>query len=456
MTDLELLSSLDEHMSAPTARGLASAVSDVVAGGQLVAGDRLPPIRMVAAQLGLSPTTVTAAWAMLQRAGVIASHGRGGTRIAPRQAGPTRYRSALTSGTAGAGGRARYTSDLSTGIPDPALLPSLTAVLRDIHPPAEPSSYLDEPVLSELLDVLRADWPGRADRITVVDGAMDALELIAVTHLRFGDRVAVEDPSFPPLLDLLEAVGVTPVPVPLDASGMRPERLQRAVASGIRAVVLQPRGHNPTGISMSAGRLAEVAEILSAADVLVIEDDSLGAISTSVDVSLGEQLPDNTLHVRSYSKSHGPDLRLAALGGPERLVDPIVNRRFLGQGWTSRLLQRVLAHLLTDEESIAAVANARDEYAHRRHAIASRLISRGIPITGTDGLNIWLPVDDETAALLLLASHGIGASPGRPFTIDPNAAPHVRITTGLVTADFDYVADVLAHAARAHGVTAAR
>src|SRR5690606_11560245 len=99
---------------------------------------------------------------------------------------------------------------------------------------------------------------------------------------------------------------------------------------------------------------------------------------TSPDLSLGSRLSDRTLHVRSYSKSHGPDLRLAALGGPRALVQPLVDRRFLGQGWTSRLLQRVLVHLLTDPASTAAIADARREYARRRSAISTRLADHGI------------------------------------------------------------------------------
>lgn len=459
MVDAEVLSELEQRMATPTARGLAGAVSAAIGSGRLGAGDRLPPIRIVAKELGLSPTTVSSAWAMLQRAGIITTGGRSGTVITPRQTGPSRYRAALTrdsgagAGPAGGGAlpspstRPRYTLDLSTGTPDPALLPSLVTVLRRIQPPDEASSYLDEPVLADLATLLRSDWPFPAERITVVDGAMDGLELIIATHLRFGDKVAVEDPCFPPLLDLLDAVGAHPVPVALDEQGARPNDVRHAIDAGVRALFLQPRGHNPTGITMTGERQAQLAEIIGSAETLVIEDDSLGSIATSPDISLGTRLPDRTLHVRSYSKSHGPDLRLAALGGPQALVQPIVDRRFLGQGWTSRLLQQVLVHLLTDPASTDVIAAARRQYAARRSAVAGRLADHGIPIGGTDGVNIWVPVADETAALLLLASHGIGASSGSPFMVRGGQQPHIRITTGLVRGDAGHVADVIAQAA---------
>ncbi len=85
-------------------------------------------------------------------------------------------------------------------------------------------------------------------------------------------------------------------------------------------------------------------------------------------MSLASWLPDRVVHVRSYSKTHGPDLRLAALGGPSALVDRIVARRMLGPAWTSRMLQSILLDLLTSETSIAEVAHARDVYAQRQQA----------------------------------------------------------------------------------------
>lgn len=436
-------------MAEPTARGLAAAVGRCVGEGRLVAGDKLPPIRTVATQLGLSPTTVSAAWGLLGRAGTVQTDGRRGTVITARTAGPSRYRNALTEGQL-------FALDLSTGTPDPALLPDITAALRRIDPPAEPGTYLDDPVLPELGELLRSDWPFPAERLTVVDGAMDALQLIAATHLRFGDRVAVEQPCFPPLLDLLDAVGAVPVPVDVDDDGPLPEQLAAAVGAGVRAVFVQPRGQNPTGASLSPERVSALARVLRDSNVLVLEDDSAGAIAATPAMSLGGLLPAQTLHVRSFSKSYGPDLRLAALGGPASLVDPVVDRRFLGQGWTSRLLQRVLVDLLTHAPSVRAVQRARHEYARRRTAISGALAGAGVPVGGKDGLNIWVPVVDEAAALLLLATRGIGASAGHPFAVRAGQAPYLRVTVGLVASGQDEVADALADAARVGPRTAAR
>src|SRR5699024_693003 len=84
----------------------------------------------------------------------------------------------------------------STGIPDPALLPDLSRAFHSFTTARVPGGYLDSPVLPELVEQLRGDWPHKAQRFTVVDGAMDALEIATRSFVRFGDRVIVENPCF--------------------------------------------------------------------------------------------------------------------------------------------------------------------------------------------------------------------------------------------------------------------
>ena len=107
---------------------------------------------------------------------------------------------------------------------------------------------------------------------------------------------------------------------------------------------------------MTARRAAELADVLAAyPEVTVVEDDHAGDIATAPPVSLGTRLPDRTVHVSGFSKSHGPDLRLAALGGPAALITAVADRRLLGPGWSSRLLQAVLLDLLTSGRASAQV-----------------------------------------------------------------------------------------------------
>lgn len=409
-----------------SSRGLALALSEAVGDGRLRKGDRLPPIRTVASDLQLSPTTVSAAWSMLARRGVIRTDGRRGTTVTALGApGPTRYRRALR-------GRATFSLDVSTGVPDPQLLPLLDAALRAVPHSGSRGSYLDDPVLPQLREVLRGDWPYDAEQLTVTDGAMDALDLIVAVHLEPGDTVAVEHPCFPPMLDLLDAYGMRSFGLAMDAHGPTVESVRAAVRRRVTAIFLQPRAHNPTGVCLTAERAAAIAAALAGFDVLVVEDDSAGAIASAAPLSLGRWLPERVLHIRSFSKSHGPDLRLAAMSGPAARIDPISERRLLGQGWTSRLLQAVLVELLNDDAAVWQVDAARREYARRRSALVGGLAEAGVPVTGTDGLNIWLPVQDEAAALVHLAGRGIAAAAGSPFHVLADDHAHLRITTGLV------------------------
>jgi len=444
-----VISSLEERLDAPTAKGLAQAVSRAIRDQALRPGDQLPPIRRLAAELMMSPTTVSAAWQLLARSGTIRSDGRRGTTVAPSARGGERYSRAL-----------RHESpvrlDLSTGIPDSTLLPALVPVLSMLHDPATPSSYLDDPVLHDLRAELDRDWPYAADDLLVVDGAMDALDLLTRVLLRPGDLVLVEDPGFPPLLDLLEDRGADVVGVPLEDDGLQLERVEALLERRPAAVVIQPRGQNPTGISMSAAKARRLAELLRGQDCIVVEDDSSGPIATSAPISLGAWIPEQVLHIRSFSKSHGPDLRIAALSGPDALLAPVRHARAIGQGWTSRLLQRVLTGLLRDAACARGIGQARAEYARRRELVVAGLERHGIEVPGTEGLNIWVPVRDEAAAVLRLASQGIAVTPGSPFSVEHVTGPegHVRVTTGLVREHHAEVADLIAEAAHAGAWTA--
>jgi DNA-binding transcriptional MocR family regulator len=409
--------------------GIASAISRLITTGDLAPGDRLPTVRDLARDLGVSPATVSHAWQTLAAAGLITSRGRSGSfvRSMPREWMPRRYQ--------GLDGSLEAALDLSRGTPDPALLPRLAPVLATVELHADTTSYQAKPDIPELHDLLRATWPSPVESITVTNGALDAIDRVLATLVRYGDRVIVGNPTFPPFFDLLDAYGLEAVGVPVDADGMRPEEFAAALGSGPSVVLLQTRAHNPTGASMSPERAERLAGILrrsrTAPHTIVIEDDHSGAISSAPDVSLATHLPERVLHVKSFSKSHGPDLRIGALGGPRALVDRVVARRLLGPGWTSRTIQSILHALLTDADAVAQVDAARAVYAERRLALRAGLLEAGVDLPPGDGINAWLPVAEERSALVQLAAAGIRVAPGSPFLLG-DAPPHVRVTVGVV------------------------
>lgn len=425
---------LDERSAA----GIAAAVGRRIRSGALAPGTRLPTVREVARELRVSPATVNQAWRALAATGAIVARGRAGTFVGELPPQPAGRYQRLHSPSDNA-----FRVDLSRGTPDPALLPDLAAALhalsRDTAPGDLSAHYLGEAVLPALAATLREDWPWPCERLAVLDGALDAVDRLLAAHVRFGDPVIVEDPCFPPFLDLLARLGARPIAVRLDESGFRPEEFARAFdGPAPRAVILQPRANNPTGASLDTARVRALAAVLAPHPAVIIEDDHSAGIATSPLRSLAARFPDRGVYLRSYSKSHGADLRLAVAGGPATLLDPVVERRMLGPGWSSRLLQRVLLTMLHDADARATVTRARLEYRRRATALRHALATHGVTVTPGDGINLWLPVHDENAAMISLAAAGIKAAPGGPFEVGPHPpTDHLRLTLGALTASTD-------------------
>jgi DNA-binding transcriptional MocR family regulator len=148
--------------------------------------------------------------------------------------------------------------------------------------------------------------------------------------------------------------------------------------------------------------------------------------------------------VRSAAKAYGPDLRIAALTGDSETVDRFLGRQQLGPGWVSRLLQRAVAHLwATGAVDAAAVARS---YGQRRDGLVRALRRRGVEAYGRSGMNVWVPVSDETGAVTRLLGAGWAVAPGARFRLD--TGPAVRLTvSGLTVADVEALADAVAGAA---------
>ena len=410
------------RLSGATAKEISASVEAGVRSGQLNPGDRLPPVRELAEQLGVSPTTVAAAYGDLRRQGITAGAGRAGTRV--RGAPPVSSRSYLT---VPAG-----TRDLITGGPDPDLLPTLPA-----RPAMRPTRlYAQAPVAPRLrrlaAEQLAADGID-ATSLMVTGGALDGIERVLATWLTPSDRVIVEDPGHAVTFDLIAAMGYSAVPVPVDDLGIRPAELAAALARGADAVIMTPRAQAATGAAWDADRSAEIAAVLRRyPSVGVIEDDHAGPVAGVPVFPAAAGLPRWVI-LRSVSKSLGPDLRLAVLAGDEVTVARVAGRQALGTGWVSYQLQELVADLWADPSVARALRTAAEVYTSRRDALRSALLSHGITASGRSGFTCWVPVSDEDGVAAALARGGDPRSPPRESMArggDPPSPPR----EGMVSA----------------------
>lgn len=276
--------------------------------------------------------------------------------------------------------------------------------------------------------------------------------LDSAPRLAGGDRIAVEDPGYASTLDLLRALGLAPVPVAVDERGMRPEALRTVLADGARAVLVTPRGQNPTGAAIDAVRARELRrELERAPGALVIEDDHLGTVAGAPlhTLTAGRE---RWAAIRSTSKWLGPDLRLAVLVGDASTVRRVEGRLALGAGWVSTLLQRAVAALWTGEDAAGLAEQVVTVYAGRRRALIAALAEHGIAATGCSGLNVWIPVPDEDVALRGLLAAGWAVAPGSRNRL--RSGPAIRVTAAtLRPEDAGRLAADLARALRSTGLT---
>ena len=411
------------QISGSSAREIASSIERGIREGPLRPGAPLPTVRATAALLDVSPVTVSSAYRALKIRGFVTADGRRGTRVTRAPALTLRRSAPLPEGV----------RDLSEGNPDPTLLPSLEESLPRLD--TSPMLYGDEANLPELLDVARdklaADGVDTTS-LAVVGGASDGIERVLGAHFRPGDRVAIEDPSFTRVIDLIGAMGLVPVPVAMDEFGMLPSALKRALGAGAGAVVVTPRAQNPTGAALDQSRARGLREVLDESPgALIVEDDHAGPVAGTEAITLCEGRA-RWATIRSVSKFLGPDLRLAILAGDPATVARVDGRQRIGTGWVSHILQQIVAKLWADPANDELFRRATTAYSERREAVVNALLERGIPAAARSGLNVWIEVDEEAETVRALMQSGWAVAPGERYRME--SPPAIRVSVGALAA----------------------
>ncbi|MHB8509742.1 MAG: aminotransferase class I/II-fold pyridoxal phosphate-dependent enzyme [Candidatus Dormibacteria bacterium] len=414
---------------------IGASLERVIRDGEVGTGERLPTVRDLALSLGVSANTVAAAYRGLQARGLVSSDGRRGTIVSRRPPLVTRPRAEVPRGA----------RDLAAGNPDPGLLPRVEPFLAGLRaePPHLYGGQTNRPELLELAGAAFAADGIDAGHLAVVGGALDGVERVLMAHLHPGDRVALEDPGYPGILDLVGALGLHAEPIALDDDGPLTADLERALASGVEACIVTPRAQNPMGSAIGATRAAELRAVLAHhPGVLLVEDDHAGSVSGAGPISLTAGR-ERWAVARSVAKSLGPDLRLGVLAGDQVTIARVEGRQRLGAGWVSHVLQRLVVALYRDGSVRTLQQRATLEYVARREAMVAALAAEGIVAHGRSGFNVWVEVAEEAPVLRHLLAHGFVVAPGEPFRL--RSRPAIRVSIGnLAVSDAPRLAGLVA------------
>jgi len=434
-----VIEKLRAEMRTQSADGIARAVTLLASRGDIPPGERLPTVRALARGLGMSSSTVGEAWRSLALQGILDTQGRRGTflRASYGDASVRHFRHIH---------EVPVSVDLSTGYPDPELLLDLRPFIAELARGPRYDGYPDAVVHDELRTLLKDSLPFDPPSLALgTDVLLTMAELLPILT-RYGDRVVVGAAEFAPYLDLLERHGVELAPVHHDDEGLDLEGLHAAIRAGAELVLLQPRVHNPTGGITSPKRLAEIAEVCRESDTSILEIDHFGGLASSPRMTAASQAPEQTIHLRSFSKDLHPDLRVCVIAGPDSVLDRLQERR-VGGSWISGVNQRLLAALLASSEVPDLVRRSKAAYDDRRNAFVEGLGEHGVVVPSRDGFNVWIPVRSEESALVYLAARGIGAAPGSPFITSATVGPHLRVSIAEMKDHHRELAEIIAKAA---------
>ncbi len=435
-------------------------------------GGKLPSSRALVEQYRVSPVTVSRALARLAAEGLVETRpGAGAFRCADRRtqaraAGDTSWQEVALSAE-GATDQAPRAVDATgvlvtlaapaTGViefnggylhaslqPEQAMAAALARAGR------RPGAWGRPPV--EGIDELRA-WFARgiggaitAADVLIAAGGQSALTTTLRALAPPGSAVLVESPTYPGLLAVARAAGLRPVPVPVDADGVRPDLLEAAFrATGARVFVCQPLFQNPTGAVLSAARRPEVLRITRAAGAFLVEDDFVRRLVHADAGPLPRPLAADdqegvVVHVCSLTKATSPSFRVCALAARGPVLERLRAIQVVENFFVPRPLQEAAVELVGSPAWPRHLRTVSAELRERRDTLVSalrlRLPELALPHVPSGGYHLWLRlpdgVDEPTVVSAALRA-GVAVAPGRPyFGAEPPAA-HLRLSFAAVT-----------------------
>ena len=392
-------------------------LKDAIRAGRLSAGEKLPPSRLLAEQLGLSRKTVSEAYARLSFDRLLTARVGSGTFVAEGAArGPAPAAARSLAGSAmvehwrgmnmplrhpAPAGSARY--EYIGGAPARDLFPHADwrrCVLHALRQGTRSRGlYGDAEGLHELRDGIarhvsfsRGVRCGAAD-ILVTNGAQQALDLIARVLVEPGSTVAMEEPGYPPARQLLGAQGARVVGVPVDREGLVVER----IPDGTRLIYVTPAHQFPLGVEMSERRRKALLARADELGAIVIEDDYDSEFRYEGRPADSLQSMDErglVAFVGTFSKTLSPDLRLGYLVAPPAVLEAVGTAKHLTDWHTSTQAQWALAKFIADGNLHRHIRRCHAVYAARRERIVRRF---------ADDLSPWFELLPVTAGIHMAA-----------------------------------------------------
>ena len=442
---------------------IAERLSDEIRRGRLRPGDRLPGTRPLADQLGVGRNTVVAAYAELAAEGWVVTRPAGGSFVSSEVPEPRTRRfnqralDPATPSRAGFDFEARvldhaHEADpkvlaLFAGVPDLRHFPAALlarAYRRALRGTGRASldytsPFGDARLRSALAGVVSATrgLSATADQLLVTRGSQMALDLVARTLLRPGDRVAVEQIGYQPAWAAFEQAGAELVYLPVDKRGMKLEPLRGALSRGpLRAVYLTPHHQYPTTVALSVGRRLQLLELAAQHRFAIIEDDYDhefhydGRPLTSL---AGADRAGVVVYVGTLAKILAPGLRLGFIAAPSSLIRTMAAVRFHIDRQGDTVTERAVADLIEDGEVARHARRMRRIYHARRDAMVASLsrhlgsaLSFDIP---AGGMALWAeasPEIDTRAWLERAPRHGVAFTLGTSYVARDLARGDVR------------------------------
>ncbi|MER7767915.1 PLP-dependent aminotransferase family protein [Kitasatospora sp. NPDC096140] len=337
--------------------------------------------------------------------------------------------------------------DLNSGYPHASLLPERLLATALARAGRRPGAWDRPPVdgLTELRGWFARDIGGHggpigAGDVLITAGGQSGLTVAMRSLAAPGSAVLVESPTYPGILAVVRAAGLRPVPVPIDADGVRTDLLADAfAATRARVFVCQPLFQNPTGAVLSPRRREEVLRIARAAGAFVIEDDFARLLAHTDAPALPRPLAADdrdgvVVHLRSLTKAASPNLRIGALTARGPALARLRATQVVDSFFVPRPLQEATLELVADPAWARHLRTLGAELRDRRTAAVAAL-HRELPglltIHRPGGYHLWLRLPDGTddSALVTAALRtGVQITPGRPYHAAEPPAPHLRLS----------------------------